>query len=237
MSSLFPKVFVDFDGTITTHDVGNEFFRKFGNEAESLKAVAEWKSDGLSGRDLILREAGFVKTTQNEALEFAKSFTIDSFFSAFVDYCRQNEVELTILSDGLDFYISEILSANHLSEIPFYSNIARFDTDTIKIEFPYESTCPKCANCKGHQILTRTGIDDLIVYVGNGFSDRCAVDYADIIFAKDDLLKYCEANNITFFPFEDFSEVLSKFRKTFESKKFRKRHRAELKRREAYLSE
>ncbi|MCL5268830.1 MAG: MtnX-like HAD-IB family phosphatase [Bacteroidetes bacterium] len=237
MTSLFPKVFVDFDGTITTHDVGNEFFRRFGSEAESIKAVAKWKSDGMSGRDLILKEAEFVKTTQSEAVEFAKSFDIDGSFRTFVEFCRQNSIELTILSDGLDFYIREILAANRLSEIPFYSNVARFDTDTIKIDFPYESNCPKCANCKGQQILTRTGIDDLIVYIGNGFSDRCAVDYADIIFAKDELLRYCEANNITYFPFESFADVLSKFRKIFESKRFRKRHRAELKRREAYLSE
>ncbi len=237
MTSLFPKVFVDFDGTITTSDVGNAFFRHFGNEAESLQAVAKWKSDELSGKDLMLKEAEFVTTLKKDAVEFVSKFEIDESFVLFADFCRENGIELTVLSDGLDFYIREILNAHDLSNIPFYSNIARFDTGKIRLEFPYESSCTKCANCKGHQILTRSGIDDLIVYVGNGFSDRCAVDYSDIIFAKDDLLKYCEANNITYFPFGDFSDVLAKFGKIFAAKRFRKRHRAELKRREAYLSE
>ncbi len=237
MTNLFPKVFVDFDGTITKRDVGNAFFRRFGNEAESIKAVARWKNDGLSGKELMKKEAEFVSVTRDIALEFVREFDIDDTFKAFADFCSENRIEMTILSDGLDFYIEEVLARNGLSEIPFYSNIARFDTGKLDIEFPYESSCPKCANCKGHQILMRTGIDDLIVYIGNGFSDRCAVDYADMVFAKDELLKYCEENNITYYPFSTFEEVLSKFRRIFESGRFRKRHRAELKRREAYLSE
>lgn len=237
MTNLIPKVFVDFDGTITKRDVGNAFFRRFGNESESIRAVAQWKNDELSGKDLMKKEAEFVRVTRDAAAEFVEQFDIDSTFKPFADFCRENKIELTILSDGLDFYITKVLAKNGLSELPFYSNIARFDTDRIDIEFPYESSCPKCANCKGHQILMRTGTDDLIVYIGNGFSDRCAVDYADMVFAKDELLKYCEDNNITFYPFNTFEDVLNKFSKVFESKKFRKRHQAELKRREAYLSE
>lgn len=237
MTNLFPKVFVDFDGTITKQDIGNAFFRRFGNEAESIRAVGQWKNDGLSGKDLMKREAEFVSVTREIALDYVKGFDIDDSFKPFVDFCRENKIEVTILSDGLDFYINEVLSRNDLATIPFYSNVAHFESGKIDIEFPYESSCPKCANCKGHQILTQTGIDDLVVYIGNGFSDRCAVDYADMIFAKDELLKYCEDNNITYFPFNTFKEVLHKFRKIFDSKKFRKRHQAELKRREAYRSE
>ena len=47
MTGLTPRVFVDFDGTITKVDVGDMFFRKFGNEEDSLKAVEKWK-DGNS---------------------------------------------------------------------------------------------------------------------------------------------------------------------------------------------
>lgn len=237
MTGLTPRVFVDFDGTITKVDVGNMFFRKFGNEEESLKAAEKWKNGSLSGAGLLIKEAAFVKVTREEAVDFAKSCEIDGSFKTFLSFCVEKNIDVRILSDGLDFYIAEILKSNGISGIPFYSNRARFDTVRIEIELPYESDCTKCANCKGYQILTQTGPDDVIIYVGNGFSDRCAVQYADVVFAKDDLLKYCEENNITYFPFESFDDVLAKFRKIASTGNFRKRHRAELKRREAYLTE
>jgi 2-hydroxy-3-keto-5-methylthiopentenyl-1-phosphate phosphatase len=237
VTGLTPKVFVDFDGTITKLDVGNSFFRTFGDEAESLKAVEQWKSGELSGGGLLLREAGYVDVDEKEAREFSRSCEIDESFKSFYSFCTDKGIPVTILSDGLDFYISEILSTNSLQSIPFFSNRAIFDARKISIELPYESDCTKCANCKGHQILARTGPEDVVVYIGNGYSDRCAVKYADMVFAKDDLLKYCEESNITYFPFKSFGDVLAKFRKTVEAGNFRKRHRAELNRREAYLAE
>ena len=69
MTGLTPRAFVDFDGTITRVDVGNSFFRRFGNEEESLKKVEKWKNDELSGSDLLLQEAEYVRVTKEEALE------------------------------------------------------------------------------------------------------------------------------------------------------------------------
>lgn len=237
MTKLSPKVFVDFDGTVTKQDVGNAFFRKFGNEEEAVKAVAKWKNGELSGRDLTLIEAEHLKVGEEEALSYIENFEIDLTFKTFLSFCKENAVEVTVLSDGLDFYIKRIFTVNGILDVPFFPNRVHFGLHGIEIEFPYQSDCTKCANCKGYQILTRTGIDDVIVYVGNGFSDRCAVQYADIVFAKDELLKYCEDNNITYFPFSSFDDVLSKFRRIFLNGSFRKHHRAEVKRREAYLSE
>lgn len=237
MTGLTPRVFVDFDGTITKVDVGNSFFRKFGNEAESLKAVEKWKNGELSGSGLLLQEAEYVHATKQDAFSFVRTCEIDPFFKEFLSFCHETQIDITILSDGLDFYITEILRKNGIAGIPFYSNRAHFDSGRVSIELPYESDCNKCANCKGYQILKRSGPDDVIIYIGNGFSDRCAVQYADIVFAKDDLLKYCEEKNITYFPFSDFEDVLIRFRKVAATGNFRKRHRAELNRREAYLAE
>jgi len=244
MTDLRPKIFVDFDGTITKQDVGNFFFRKFGNETESLKFVEKWKIGELSGRDLTLKEAEFVRVNEDDASKYVKDFEIDPEFKRFVSFCKDSSIDVTVLSDGLDFYIKKIFDVNEIYGVPYYSNIAHFsqpdssgESGGVKIEFPYQSDCAKCGNCKGYQILTRSGIDDVIIYIGNGFSDRCAVQYADMIFAKDDLLKYCEGNNITFFPFENFGDVIEKLDKILHAGRFRKRHQAELKRREAFIAE
>ena len=88
---------------------------------------------------------------------------------------KDNSIDITVLSDGLDFYIKKIFETNEISLLPYYSNLAHFESGGIKIEFPYQSDCTKCGNCKGYDILTKTGIDDVVVYIGDGFSDRCAV--------------------------------------------------------------
>jgi 2,3-diketo-5-methylthio-1-phosphopentane phosphatase len=237
MTNAHLKVFVDFDGTITRQDVGNSFFRKFGNATESAKLVKMWKDGDLSGRDLTAKEAEYVRADENQALRYVEGFEIDPAFKAFLSFCKQHSLDVAVLSDGLDFYVTRIFEVNGISGLPLYVNRAHFTSDRVSVEFPYESECTRCGNCKGYQILTRTGVDDIVAYVGNGFSDRCAVQYADIIFAKDELLKYCEENNITFFPFETFDDVTEKLTRILDSGKFRKRHRAELRRKEAYISE
>ncbi|MGC8596006.1 MAG: MtnX-like HAD-IB family phosphatase [Candidatus Kryptoniota bacterium] len=237
MRKLNPRVFVDFDGTITTKDVGNAFFRKFGDETRSVELVSKWKAEEISGRELMAGEAGSVRVEKEQAVEFISGFELVDGFKDFLKFCKENSIPILVVSDGLDFYIEEIFRRNQIFELPFVSNHAVFVDSKIKVEFPYESSCTKCANCKAFHILTNSSDDEAIVYIGNGFSDRCAVEYSDVVFAKDDLLKYCEEKNITYFPFETFHDVLKKFGKIYKSGGFRKRHRAEMKRREAYLSE
>jgi 2-hydroxy-3-keto-5-methylthiopentenyl-1-phosphate phosphatase len=237
MKKLKPRVFIDFDGTITVKDVGNEFFRRFGDELKSLDLVDKWKTEEISGRDLMIGEAASVRVEKDQAVKFISEFEVADGFKEFLKFCQENSIPVLVVSDGLDFYIEEIFRRNQIDGVPFVSNHVIFADSTIKLEFPYESSCTKCANCKAFHILTNSADDEAIVYIGNGFSDRCAVEYSDVVFAKGDLLKYCEQKNITYYPFETFHDVLKKFVKLYSSGGFRKRHRAELKRREAYLSE
>jgi 2-hydroxy-3-keto-5-methylthiopentenyl-1-phosphate phosphatase len=47
-----------------------------------------------------------------------------------------------------------------------------------------------------------------IVYVGDGYSDRCAAQAADRIFARDGLALYLEEQGVSFEPFDDLHDVL-----------------------------
>ena len=85
--------------------------------------------------------------------------------------------------------------------------------------------------------MNHSSDDDFTVIIGDGNSDKDTVEYCDFIFAKDDLLKYCERERITFFPFKNFVDVTKKLTELNEMKRLKKRHRAVLKRRQAYLIE
>ncbi|NNG25993.1 MAG: 2-hydroxy-3-keto-5-methylthiopentenyl-1-phosphate phosphatase, partial [Ignavibacteriaceae bacterium] len=86
-------------------------------------------------------------------------------------------------------------------------------------------------------IINHSGDDDFTVFIGDGNSDKDTIQYCDFIFAKDGLLKFCEKERITYFPFKNFNDVIKRLNQLKSKKRLKKRHRAELKRREAYTIE
>ena len=77
--------------------------------------------------------------------------------------------------------------------------------------------------------------DEINIYIGDGYSDTCAAQYCDYIFAKRSLLKYCEKNRIPYYPFNNFSDVKKIVGQLSAKRKIKKRHQASLKRRDAYM--
>ena len=49
--------------------------------------------------------------------------------------------------------------------------------------------------------------DGEVVYVGDGYSDRCAAQAADRIFARDSLARYLDEQGVAYEPFDDLDDV------------------------------
>ena len=104
--------------------------------------------------------------------------------------------------------------------------------------FPYfKADFVSSANCKRDHIINNSSENDYTVFIGDGNSDKDAVLYSDFIFAKNDLLRFCEMERITFFPFKNFYDVINRLEELMNKKRLKKRHQAQLKRREAYIVE
>ncbi len=237
------KIFVDFDGTITQQDVGNAFFRKFGG-VECDEHVAAYKAEKMSAKELFRREAAAIgEMDELMAKEFLRSQKIDIGFVRFVEFCRVQNIEFHIVSDGLDYYISEILSANGIEGISFFANrIERVPAENgfvrLVVSFPYDDAeCSRCACCKRNIMLTKSGEEDILVYIGEGYSDRCPVQYADIVFAKDELQKFCQDMNISYHLYSSFDDVVWRLEELLGRKKLRPRREAKMKRCEAFAAE
>ncbi|HLB00119.1 MAG TPA: MtnX-like HAD-IB family phosphatase [Bacteroidota bacterium] len=208
------RLFTDFDGTITTGDVGDALFGCFGG-AEALHAVAGYRDGKLSAVGCFeaeCRACGAVGVT--ELGGFLDSARIDDTFPEFVAWCRRREFPLMILSDGMDAYIDGILRRHGLSDVEFRANRMEIrpapaaDTVSFVPSFPYtDEVCDRCASCKRNHMLTMSADDDIIVYIGEGYSDRCPAQYADVVFAKDDLLGWCRANSIPCHEYASFREI------------------------------
>jgi 2,3-diketo-5-methylthio-1-phosphopentane phosphatase len=233
------KVFIDFDGTITTTDVGENIFLKFG-EPEKVKSIIEYLLSGIiSSKECWLSLCEVVPYINKDELDnFIDEIKIDPTFNSFINFCDISEIAHYILSDGFDYYIEKILKKESLDKIKYYSNRLEIIDNGLIPSFPHHDIdFPNSANCKRNHIINNSGDEEYTVFIGDGNSDKYTVHYCDFIFAKDDLLRYCEKERISYFPFKNFDDVQKILMNLLSKKRLKKRHQAELKRREAYIRE
>ncbi len=230
------RIFCDFDGTVCLQDVGEQFFRKYAGE--NAEASTRHLLNGEITMQMWLTELceAIPAINQNEFISFMDQFVVDPHFVNFVSFCKERDTPLTVLSDGLDAYVEHVLSNAGLIHVPFFANHAEFVGERLKVSFPYtDAECSLCGNCKRNYMLNTSADEDIIVYIGDGFSDRCPVRYADFVFAKRQLIKYCQQQNITFFEFNHFGDVQVKLEEILQRKRIRHRQEAAIARREVFM--
>ena len=233
------RAFCDFDGTIAVQDVGARMFRTFGGREAEL-TVHEYLTGAINARECFVRECAAVQhLTMGEFLDFADQFELDPGFPRFVEFCEQQGIPVTVVSDGFDLYVRRLLESNGLGRLTSFANHVEFveSGDRIRMipSFPYrDAECDQCANCKRNHLLTLSSDDDIIVYVGDGFSDRCPVRFADIVFAKRSLIAYCQEQNITHHAFQTFHDVRQRLEALLGGRRVTSRREAVMARRDVF---
>jgi 2-hydroxy-3-keto-5-methylthiopentenyl-1-phosphate phosphatase len=237
-------MFVDFDGTISRQDVGNGLFRRFGGAAcDAL--VARYHAGEIGARECFRGEAAamgrFSVADMDRWIDLQE---IDESFGAFAAFCAEAGMELAIVSDGLDYYIRRILAPRGLGGIRLYANALSFEdlredgTARAQIAFPHaDAECGCSGSCKRNIVLTTTADDEILCYVGEGFSDRCPATFADIVFARDALQTYCQEQNISYFPYTSFADVAARMGELIARPRVRPRRQAQANRRAAFIRE
>jgi 2-hydroxy-3-keto-5-methylthiopentenyl-1-phosphate phosphatase len=233
------KIYCDFDGTITHKDTWRDIGAFFIKQKDKWMRIQDkFREEKIGVRECFLREISLVEDFDLEKFnEIIDEQEIDESFQEFIRFCRSNSIPLTILSEGMDYYIGRILMNNGI-DLPYYANrlIISDDKKNISLEFPYsDSECNKCGCCKRNLLINNTGDDEISVFIGDEISDGCVSYYADIVFAKKSLASYCWKNNITYFEYKNFSDIKNKLEKILIKKNIKHRQTAKLKRREVFL--
>jgi len=199
-------LFIDFDGTISPVDISNTFFSRFAGR-DAIDAVEEWKQGRISSTECLRREIDAFGGDLEALRAYARSQPIDQGFFALKDACEAEEIEIFIVSDGLDFYIEPFLEAHGMC-VSYKANKLEIAGGRRVLSFPYyKESCGSCANCKSSHVEREAGKGRFIIYVGDGLSDKCAVSKADVVFAKGELEAHCRQNGIPHFAFDDLSDV------------------------------
>lgn len=201
-------VLCDFDGTVAETDVGDLLFQRFGG-APARDAAIEWTRGEINSRECLERQAAATRCSSEELRSLTNGCRLDPYFRDFHDFARRRGIEVVVLSDGLDVYIETMLARNGCGSIEFFANHARFNGATMQVEFPWYNLrdCTECGCCKTHHLYRYRHQGYYVVYVGNGLSDRCPSENADLVFAKGELLAHCRQHHIDCIEFRNFRDV------------------------------
>lgn len=211
------SVLVDFDGTASTVDVTRHLLIAFGDPS--------WASydEAFARGEVALREA---IQTQNRMLDANRDTLVafalehgelDPTFPPFVGWCEANQLDVAIVSDGFAFYIEPMLRAAGLGHLTVITNEQAWHDDRPDGLWFVNAhpVCEGCGTCKMQAVL-RYRERGPVAFVGEGQTDRYGALYADVTFAKLDLVGFCRADGVPFLPWEDFDDVRRALETTVE---------------------
>jgi 2-hydroxy-3-keto-5-methylthiopentenyl-1-phosphate phosphatase len=206
-----PHIVVDFDGTITERDIGNEICDRFAPPAWR-DLIEAWRSGALSlpeAQKLIWAQC---RASAADILAYTREVgAIRPGFDAFLEDCRARKWPLVLVSGGFDFYIEPLLGARLAAFEAAYVQHGVLEDGGVRVAFPDHGLgCDKLAVCKG-KVCARHRGGDGVVFIGDGASDHCALGEADLILAVRGkrLAGWCAERADPWEAFEDFHEVLA----------------------------
>jgi 2-hydroxy-3-keto-5-methylthiopentenyl-1-phosphate phosphatase len=167
----------------------------------------------IGSRECLSRQIELVKAKPEEVASLVSKVSIDPNFVPFLHRAEELGVLVTIVSDGFDFFIEQILKRNlkeedYLKALPIFSNRLEAKDGGFRPSFATEPPCEHgCANCKPAVIKRLTAPDDHVFFVGDGLSDRFAAQVSNVTFAKAKLLEYCRQQRLDHIAFDDFKKI------------------------------
>ena len=195
------SILVDFDGTACLHDVAEHLLIRYGDASWPMWDEA-WARGEVGARQGLTAQAAMLDAPTDELIAFALDHCpLDPTFAPFVDWARSIGSPVTLVSDGFGFYIRPLLQAHDVADVPVITN----DWAGGAMTFPNgHGVCIGCGTCKMRAVLEAPGP---VAFVGEGDSDRFGALYADIVFAKDALVGWCERDGVSFVAWKDFDDV------------------------------
>ena len=198
---------LDYDGTIALTDVADTVMAEF--------VTGEWETEaalydaGLVGsRRLMQLEMELLRGEPGALMAFALAQPHDPMFVPLVNRARAARVPVEIVSDGFGFYIQPALERLGAPWVPVATAATTFSDGRASIDFPNgHPRCFVCGTCKRERVLEHRAAGRLVVFVGDGESDRYAAGYADVVFAKRALIKICVERGWPFHRWAELREV------------------------------
>lgn len=195
----------DFDGTIC-EDLSTLIYTAFAGVGMHYADL--WSLGKISTPEEIKKTFETIDAGESELAERIIKAEIDPAFPDFVRLCRKSGMDIAVVSDGLEWAIRIVLTHHGVQDIDVYANQIRFLRTGYEFSFPWQhERCPHAGVCKPVIIEKCHANGQRVIYIGDGRSDRDAIYEADVVYAKDELLAYCQAENVPAIAYQNFNNL------------------------------
>ena len=209
-----PILFLDFDGTISRRDAVDAILERYA-DPKWLTFEAEWCAGRIGSRDCLSAQMSLVRASRKQIDALLDEIGIDEDLLALLEMCAIQDISAHIVSDGFDYCIRRILSgaSQRVAALLRGARVCAGHLESRghlwRTEFPFfHQTCGHgCATCKPAVMRLLNKTNAPAIFVGDGFSDRYAVESADLVFAKDGLAAYCTDQSIEHVQYQSLGEV------------------------------
>jgi 2-hydroxy-3-keto-5-methylthiopentenyl-1-phosphate phosphatase len=200
----------DFDGTITKEDTLIVLIERYAPEAWA-NIEPRMRRGETKLVDAIAEVFEHVRASHDEVVTYLlERAVIREGFAEFVDWLRTEGHELMVVSSGFRPIIEAIFERERLDGLRVSAGEVFFSTEGTVVSYvlPPPDECDNdCGCCKREAIAASRTAESTLVYLGDGVSDFCAAEAADVIFARRGLAHHLDSRGRQYFPLVDFHEV------------------------------
>jgi len=191
------RLVLDWDGTATEVDGLHMLVEEFGDQAvfEHMEGVL---GNGLTLHEVIAAEIATLTLPLDVAVGWIREHvTLRPGFAELVE-----RMAPTILSSGFHELIEPVLDREGV-EVEVRANRLDVRGDGWRPVWRDETVCAICGeSCKRGSLE-----HEPYIFVGDGYSDRCAALAAERVFARDGLARYFAEQQVPFERFETLHDV------------------------------
>jgi 2-hydroxy-3-keto-5-methylthiopentenyl-1-phosphate phosphatase len=183
---------LDWDGTCTVRDSLMAAVHELGDPSVYEREFASYG-------EALAAEVGTIRVTAEEAAEWAiENVQVRPGLHELAELYRP-----VIVSSGLPQLILPVLGREGL-ELEVRSNFADPSADGWQVRFRHDGPCPVCGDrCKRRSLPEGRPL----IFVGDGWSDRCASLACDRVFARDGLARYLDDEGVPYDAFDTLHDV------------------------------
>ncbi len=201
-------VFFDFDNTIVTCDVFDNMLQLFSKDDRWVELEKRWKSGKIGSKTCMENQLRGMDLNKKSLDAYLPKIKLDPYFKQIYRFLQARRIKTFVLSDNYDYILNRVLKINGINKLKVYANKLNFSKGKVVTDYPFKSKdCQICAHCKTKNLLAKSSKNSIIIYVGDGESDACPAKYAQVVFAKDHLLRHLKDSKLDYMAFNNLKDV------------------------------
>jgi 2-hydroxy-3-keto-5-methylthiopentenyl-1-phosphate phosphatase len=197
--SVHETLVLDWDGTVTERDTLGLVMERFG-DLELWRRTGRQMGHSLTHDQAMATSWATVRAPLEEVVSWLlANVRVRDGFAELVARHRP-----LVLSSGFHELIEPVLARERVS-VELLANHVEARADGWRVTFSRRSVCPHCGEPCKRASLPPGGV----VFVGDGYSDRCAALAARRVFARGQLARDLAVRGVAHEPFDDLRDVMA----------------------------